>query len=166
MEILHWCASLCGNTALVCQPLWKCCTGVPAFVEMLHWCASLCGNTALVCQPLWKCCTGVPAFVEILHWCASLCGNTALVCQPLWMFVCVSIYTLQIQFVYNVSHMKGKASTAKQTCLGSRLGPEWNSYCVWGFWCLPCQLDLLCYHDGLHCKLSLHIYFCGEVLYM
>ena len=49
-------------------------------------------------------------------------------------------------FVCNVSHAKGKVSTAKQTCLDSPLGPELNSYCVMedSLWRLPCQLDLLC----------------------
>ena len=43
-----------------------------------------------------------------------------------------------------LSYAKGKASTAKQICLGSLLGLELNLYCVMisSFCRHPCQLDL------------------------
>ena len=45
------------------------------------------------------------------------------------------VNTSQVQFFfecnYNVGHVKGKASTTKQTCLSSLLGPKWNSCCVY-----------------------------------
>ena len=46
--------------------------------------------------------------------------------------------------IHNTSHPKGKASTAKQTCLGSLLGLELNLYCVLisSLWRHLCQLDI------------------------
>ena len=56
----------------------------------------------------------------------------------------MAIHTLQLQLQGNVSHVKGKASTAKQTCLSSPLGPkeEVTRTRFYSLGCLPCQLDL------------------------
>ena len=56
------------------------------------------------------------------------------------IYVCTDIHV----YLRYTSHAKGKASTAKQTCLGSFLGLELNLHCVKisSFWRHPCQLDL------------------------
>ena len=58
--------------------------------------------------------------------------------------VYTKINTERSHKIINISHAKGKASTAKQTCLGSFQGPEGKNY--WkeksSLGRLPCQLVL------------------------
>ena len=63
----------------------------------------------------------------------------------LWRNITHTVYGfIRTDIHVYTSHAKGKASTAKQTCLGSLLGLELNLHCVMisSFWRHPCQLEL------------------------
>ena len=74
---------------------------------------------------------------------------------------CWEVYTLEPRLDTICSHTKGKASTAKQTCLGSLLGLKLNLYCVLilFFWRHPCQLDLSRHHRATRPNYTIEMSF-------
>ena len=79
-----------------------------------------------------------------------------------------------VLLLHNISHAKGKASTAKQTCLGSLLGLEMTTYWkdISSPGHLPCQLDLrkirspaITAFTVRYCTVNLRIYSFAEKYY-